>query len=587
MRLRVRSPFGLCCAAAGLWLAACSGDAPEPEPATPPKPLVEPKPAADDGGDPTAGTDDDAEVVVDDDERPTEPEVTLVEPGDGGPATLPARTAGEPRRMVVAVALTEGRKRALHVPRVALSGDLQLLSIDDEGSRYAWTPVATTISAPGDGVDPEFLAGFRDALAVADAPKKATIATDRWDVVSSIDGGPTTEHEHGARVLDAQRFALGHLALPLPSLSLSGSATWKVARRIDVLGIASWQVITAQANKIDGDQLEVTGTVAYFSIDDVPVDAPPMGLPAVITMQGVGKLRARYDLRAAMPVEMQVRGKLDVVTEPGKKAKRIGFSVRVDEDFVANLDPRVKLSGQFVQGGLIHGVVPPDTKVRFNNRKVMVSPEGDFLFGFGRDSGPRARLSLTFAGEPPQRHIVHVQDREFEPEAIDGLPPEMVDLDKQTRRALGKSKVRIKRLRNKQSKVAFYRDGFRWPMKGKLTSTYGRKRILNGEDRGFHWGVDLAAPVGTKVRAPAPGVVVLAEADVPLSGTLLILDHGHGLSSSFLHLDKLKVKVGDEVKAGQVIATSGNTGRSTGPHLDWRMNLLDTRVDPMTLVPPR
>ena len=99
--------------------------------------------------------------------------------------------------------------------------------------------------------------------------------------------------------------------------------------------------------------------------------------------------------------------------------------------------------------------------------------------------------------------------------------------------------------------------------------------------------VDLAVGVGSKVRAPAGGVVVLAEKDVPLSGNLLILDHGHGVTSSFLHLQKFKVKVGDVVKAGQVIALSGNSGRSTGPHLDWRMNWFDVRVDPQTVVPPR
>jgi murein DD-endopeptidase MepM/ murein hydrolase activator NlpD len=139
-------------------------------------------------------------------------------------------------------------------------------------------------------------------------------------------------------------------------------------------------------------------------------------------------------------------------------------------------------------------------------------------------------------------------------------------------------------VRKRASEVAYYRDGFRWPVKGKITSTYGRKRVLNDEDHDYHWGVDVAVPVGKKIKAPAAGVVVLAEMDVPLSGNLLILDHGHGLTSSFLHLQKFKVKEGDVVKAGQVIATSGNSGRSTGPHLDWRMNLFDTRIDPQTVV---
>jgi len=117
-----------------------------------------------------------------------------------------------------------------------------------------------------------------------------------------------------------------------------------------------------------------------------------------------------------------------------------------------------------------------------------------------------------------------------------------------------------------------------------VTSTYGRNRILNGVDKGPHWGVDLAAGVGTKVKAPAAGIVVYAEKDLPLSGHTMILDHGHGLTSTFLHLQTFKVEVGTEVKAGQLIATSGNSGRSTGPHLDWRMNLGTRRVDPETIV---
>ena len=303
-------------------------------------------------------------------------------------------------------------------------------------------------------------------------------------------------------------------------------------------------------------------------------------------LSGRGKLRARSNLKTAMPIDMQLTAKLDVRRDGADRAKRFGFEVRADEDFLARPDERVSLKGEFVQGGLVTGLVPAGTKVWFNRKRIEVSPEGDFVIGFGRDAPARALVAFAFDGGPDERHIVHVADREFEPEAIDGLPPEMVDLDRPTRKALGKAKVRIKKVRNKVTKTAYFRDGFEWPMKGKITSTYGRKRILNGEDKGFHWGVDLAAPVGRKVRAPAGGVVVFAEADVPLSGTLLILDHGHGLSSSFLHLEKLSVAVGDEVKKGQVIATSGNTGRSTGPHLDWRMNLFDTRVDPQTLVGP-
>ena len=252
---------------------------------------------------------------------------------------------------------------------------------------------------------------------------------------------------------------------------------------------------------------------------------------------------------------------------------------------MAQTDPSVTLTGPITQGGLVRGLVPAGTKVWFEKEKVMVSPAGDFVFGFGRDADPRAFLSFAFDGGPTERHVLHVEDRVFEPEAIDGLPPEMVEPDKETRKALAKSRAKITKLRRKASEIAYYRDGFQWPAKARVTSTYGRKRVLDGEDHDYHWGVDLALGVGSKVRAPAPGVVVLAEMDVPLSGNLLIVDHGHGVTSSFLHLQKFKVKEGDVVKKGQVIALSGSSGRSTGPHLDWRMNWFDVRVDPQTVVP--
>jgi murein DD-endopeptidase MepM/ murein hydrolase activator NlpD len=206
------------------------------------------------------------------------------------------------------------------------------------------------------------------------------------------------------------------------------------------------------------------------------------------------------------------------------------------------------------------------------------------LFGFGRDADRRALLSFAFPGLPPQRHVIHVKPREFEPEAIDGLPEDMVKLDPETRKALALSNKRVEKVRHKVTNTQDFSDGFRWPLKGRVTSTYGRERILNGEDKGIHWGIDIAAPVGRKVRAPAAGVVVFAEENVPLSGNLLIVDHGHGLTSSFLHLNRFRVEVGTEVRRGQVIADVGNTGRTTGPHLDWRMNLEDLRVDPQLLL---
>jgi murein DD-endopeptidase MepM/ murein hydrolase activator NlpD len=263
---------------------------------------------------------------------------------------------------------------------------------------------------------------------------------------------------------------------------------------------------------------------------------------------------------------------------------KLGIDITVDEDFLSLRDPRVVLRGEFAQGGLIHGKVVPGTKVWFRGKRVKVAETGDFVFGFGRDAKRRATVGFAFGGAPAERHVVHVGQREYEPERIDGLPEEMVDLDAATRKELARSRKQVAKVRDKTSSKTFFVEGWTMPVKGKITSTYGRPRILNGEDHGFHWGVDIATPVGKKVKAPAPGVVVLAEMNVPLSGNLVIIDHGHGLTSSFLHLHKILVAVGDEVRKGQTIAEAGKTGRVKGAHLDWRMNLHDTRIDPMLVM---
>src|SRR5262249_32268028 len=139
-------------------------------------------------------------------------------------------------------------------------------------------------------------------------------------------------------------------------------------------------------------------------------------------------------------------------------------------------------------------------------------------------------------------------------------------------------------IRKKYTKKTCFKEAFIWPSKGKVTSRYGQPRVLNGTDGGIHWGVDIAAPVGTPVRAPACGTVVFVEKNLPLSGDTLIIDHGQGLTSTFIHLNGFSAKVGDEVKQGQVVSRIGMTGRTNGAHLDWRMNFFEVRIDPELLV---
>jgi murein DD-endopeptidase MepM/ murein hydrolase activator NlpD len=251
-------------------------------------------------------------------------------------------------------------------------------------------------------------------------------------------------------------------------------------------------------------------------------------------------------------------------------------------------DPgRLALRGRTVQGGLMFGTVEPDTrKVRFPGHRLVVGKSGAFLVAFHRNAPKRETLTITFPdGAVLDKHF-DVEQRDYQTERIDGLPDRFVNLDLATRKKLRDTNKRIDALRMRYSDKPYYEDGFVWPLTGRITSRYGYKRILNGKDSGLHWGVDIAVPVGAKVHAPSSGKVVFAERDVPLAGHTVIIDHGHGLSSTLIHLQTFHTKVGAVVKRGDLVATVGMTGRTTGSHLDWRMNFFETRIDPELLVGP-
>jgi hypothetical protein len=250
-------------------------------------------------------------------------------------------------------------------------------------------------------------------------------------------------------------------------------------------------------------------------------------------------------------------------------------------------DPgRLDLQGKSTQGGLLFGRAEPGARVHVGRKPIRVSSEGRFLVPLRRGAVPSVTLKVVFADGAALERDIQIEQRDFETDVVDGLPEELVHPDQETRRDLRRAQRRIEKIRARYRDQADYEGGFEWPVRGRVTAGYGAPRVINKEKKGVHWGVDIAAPVGRKVRAPAAGRVVFAEADVPLAGTTVIIDHGHRLSSSFLHLSKLAVKVGDEVAQGDVIGRVGRTGRATGSHLDWRMNVGKTRIDPALLVPP-
>ena len=250
-------------------------------------------------------------------------------------------------------------------------------------------------------------------------------------------------------------------------------------------------------------------------------------------------------------------------------------------------EPSVQLDGPRVQGGLVRGRVAPGSTVEFEGERVRVSRDGWFLIGFGRDAPPKAVLSVVSPDGRRQRYGLAVKPREYRIQRIDGLPPgKVTPRSKEDLARIRREVAMVKRARLTDDARTDFLGGFRWPIKGPISGVYGSQRILNGEPRQPHYGVDIAVPTGTKALAPAAGVVTLAHPDMFFSGGTLIVDHGHGLSSAFLHLSRILVKKGQRVAQGQPIAEVGATGRVTGPHLDWRINLFGRRIDPELLVGP-
>ncbi|MDF2177690.1 M23 family metallopeptidase [Aliiglaciecola sp. CAU 1673] len=244
----------------------------------------------------------------------------------------------------------------------------------------------------------------------------------------------------------------------------------------------------------------------------------------------------------------------------------------------------LELRGELTQGTLLRGQVLPNSKVWLNDKVVKVSPEGQFVIGFGRDAALEHQLVVQ-SGNHKTQHPIKLKAREYPIQKVDGVEQKYVSPPDSVLKRIEEDNRQIAKARAKDTELMGFWQDFSWPAKGKISGVYGSQRIFNGVPKRPHYGLDVAGPVGTPVYAPADGVVSLFVADMYYSGGTLILDHGFGVSSTFIHLSKGHVKAGQKVKQGQLIAEIGATGRVTGPHLDWRINWFDERLDPALLVP--
>ena len=244
------------------------------------------------------------------------------------------------------------------------------------------------------------------------------------------------------------------------------------------------------------------------------------------------------------------------------------------------------LEGNFVQGGLIFGQAAPGAQVTLEGRSVRVTEAGRFIFGFGRNARAEATLEVVWPdGRAEMRHLV-VAKRDYKVQRIDGLAPKMVTPPETVLARIHAENARIAEARAVDRAEPLFESGFVWPVQGPITGVFGSQRVLNGKPRRPHYGVDIAAPAGTPVRAPADGVVAIADDDMYYTGGTVLIDHGHGLTSVYSHMKEVWVTVGTRLSQGDAIGSVGATGRVTGAHLDWRINWFDQRLDPELLVPP-
>lgn len=243
------------------------------------------------------------------------------------------------------------------------------------------------------------------------------------------------------------------------------------------------------------------------------------------------------------------------------------------------------LRGRITQGALLRGRTDPAATVTLDATPIRVSPEGHFAFGLAWDRKEAGKLSIRLPGGESRDQELSPIPREYKVQRINGLPGKYVDPPKDVLDRIARENALVAAARARDTNASFFADEFIWPVRGPQTGIYGSQRILNGTPRQPHFGIDIAAPEGAPIAAPVSATVALAEPDLYYTGGTVILDHGHGVSSSYLHMSRLDVKNGDTVRQGDVIGAIGKTGRATGPHLCLRLNWFQVRLDPALVLP--
>lgn len=247
----------------------------------------------------------------------------------------------------------------------------------------------------------------------------------------------------------------------------------------------------------------------------------------------------------------------------------------------------MRLPDHLQQGELVIGHAAPGSQVTVNGKVLHVARDGTFVFGLERDAPATVSLEVRDANGRVTTHPMKVAKRQYHIERVEGLPQKTVTPDPETAARIEREQAAVAEARQRDDEREDFLRGFALPVAGaRISGVYGSQRIDNGTPKAPHMGLDLAVPEGTPIHAPAAGVVTFARPDLVLTGGTVLIDHGYGLTSSFLHMSRLDVKVGDAIRSGQVIGAAGMTGRASGPHVHWGFNWFDVRLDPALLPKP-
>ncbi len=244
----------------------------------------------------------------------------------------------------------------------------------------------------------------------------------------------------------------------------------------------------------------------------------------------------------------------------------------------------IPLTGRIEQGGIVFGSVERGAKVSLDGRALALSDTGRFVFGLDRDAKPVVTLLIRYADGTETSDVLAVAKRDWLIERVDGLPQNTVTPDPETVKRIRAEGGMIVAARNRTEPLPFYETGFLLPAEGRISGVFGSQRILNGQPRSPHSGLDIAGPTGTPIRATADGVVSMVHDGMILTGKTVMIDHGFGLDSVYIHMSEIAVKDGQSVRQGDVIGAIGMTGRTNGPHLHFGISWYDAKLDPQTVL---